>query len=499
MAWYRAGGAGIPASLKSDMNDVLNKKFGTSTTYPPSDWPSDVNLLGPLPEKTASGAIASFSDGADTVPLKSLVFGIEPIQASGTPSPTNPLPISGHNSLTGVHCGKNLLPNKTYQWSANNLILGDDSNQYGIFLQAGTYNLSVTATKEVGLYFQRSTDQSGTTIISSGGSVGVRSGSFTLSESATVKFWAYIGSGVTSENISDIQLEVGNQATTYAPYSAESKKWEFPPFGKNLFDKDAVENDKYLDTTTGLPVTAINYVVSDYIAVKKNVNVYIPNTWTARRWFYDVNKTPTTYLNASSAQVYTPPEDGYIRVSILKTQVDLDTFQIEKSSTATAYEPYQEAYTGSLNALTGAMESTSKKKMLNSLTWNAVDMGTYTLFVANLSDAVRSGVLLMFGMCSTYKVMPDQSTWTDKTCQFQVDGSAYSKVIIRDDDYSSYTGAQFKEAVQGYIIYELATPTEITLDSVNWQTKLGDNNFYSDCGDTDVTYRADIQLALGGN
>ena len=95
MAWYRAGGAGIPASLKSDMNDVLNKKFGTSTTYPPSDWPSDVNLLGPLPEKTASGAIASFSDGADTVPLKSLVFGIEPVQASGTPSPSNPLPISG--------------------------------------------------------------------------------------------------------------------------------------------------------------------------------------------------------------------------------------------------------------------------------------------------------------------------------------------------------------------------------------------------------------------
>ena len=29
MAWYRCGGGGIPSSLKGDMNDVFNKKFGT--------------------------------------------------------------------------------------------------------------------------------------------------------------------------------------------------------------------------------------------------------------------------------------------------------------------------------------------------------------------------------------------------------------------------------------------------------------------------------------
>lgn len=45
--------------------------------------------------------------------------------------------------------------------------------------------------------------------------------------------------------------------------------------------------------------------------------------------------------------------------------------------------------------------------------------------------------------------------------------------------------------------YELATPTEISVDSVNWQSKYGDNNLYCDTGDTECEYRADIALALG--
>lgn len=71
MAYINAyGGGGIPAALKTRMNAVLNKKFGTAKTYEPNEWPDDVNLLGALEEKTTSGAIAHFEDGADGVPLK---------------------------------------------------------------------------------------------------------------------------------------------------------------------------------------------------------------------------------------------------------------------------------------------------------------------------------------------------------------------------------------------------------------------------------------------
>ena len=99
MAYFRCGGgSGLPAGLQSGMDSVLNKKFGTSTTYPPSGWPSDVNLLGPLPVKTASGAIASFSDGADDVPVKSCVVTFTPSGGGGTPS--SPVPITGYTGLT---------------------------------------------------------------------------------------------------------------------------------------------------------------------------------------------------------------------------------------------------------------------------------------------------------------------------------------------------------------------------------------------------------------
>ena len=97
MTWFRCGG--IPVTLKNAMNAVLNKKFGTSSqNYPPNGWPDDVNLMGPLPVKTASGAIASFDDGADGVPVKSCSVSFLPSGGGGTPQ--NPISIQGVSSLT---------------------------------------------------------------------------------------------------------------------------------------------------------------------------------------------------------------------------------------------------------------------------------------------------------------------------------------------------------------------------------------------------------------
>lgn len=97
MTWFRVGGAGVPVSLKNGMNAVLNKKFGTSgQNYPPNQWPDDVNLLGPLPEGTASGPIANFSDGADEVSIKNWIV-------------TLPASLTGYSALNGKKSEKNLL------------------------------------------------------------------------------------------------------------------------------------------------------------------------------------------------------------------------------------------------------------------------------------------------------------------------------------------------------------------------------------------------------
>lgn len=63
-----------------------------------------------LVNEEASGAVASFDDGADDVPVSSLKVALEPIQTgTGDPSPSNIRPISGHSSVTVERTGKNLL------------------------------------------------------------------------------------------------------------------------------------------------------------------------------------------------------------------------------------------------------------------------------------------------------------------------------------------------------------------------------------------------------
>lgn len=58
---------------------------------------------------TVSGEVASFNDGADNMPIKSLIANIEPIQSgSGDPSPSNVRPISGRTGLNESRLGTNL-------------------------------------------------------------------------------------------------------------------------------------------------------------------------------------------------------------------------------------------------------------------------------------------------------------------------------------------------------------------------------------------------------
>lgn len=78
--------------------------------------------------ETETGSIASFSDGADDVPVKDLTVAIEPVQSgSGDPAPDNVRPISGWTGANVTKTGKNLFhttaESKTeygVTWSVNN-------------------------------------------------------------------------------------------------------------------------------------------------------------------------------------------------------------------------------------------------------------------------------------------------------------------------------------------------------------------------------------------
>lgn len=76
--------------------NILRKKFGTAKRQDPADYPAKMNLMGVLEEKTISGSIIAFSDGADDVPLKSCEVTIAPN-------------LSGVSSVGVVQDGKNFI------------------------------------------------------------------------------------------------------------------------------------------------------------------------------------------------------------------------------------------------------------------------------------------------------------------------------------------------------------------------------------------------------
>ena len=91
--------------------NVIRKKDGTQALIDPADYADRINLMGMLEVKTASGAIASISDGADDVPVKSCVVSFTPSGGGGTPS--SPVAIVGCSGLTVTNKDNMTTPTQT--------------------------------------------------------------------------------------------------------------------------------------------------------------------------------------------------------------------------------------------------------------------------------------------------------------------------------------------------------------------------------------------------
>lgn len=226
MAWYRCGGGGVPASVKTDMNAVLNKKFGTSTDYPPADWAPTVNLMGPLPEKTqASASVCSFDDGADDVPTKSLIVTIPPT-------------LSGVSSVTETQTGQNLCQNNLSTETVSGVTITVNAD--------GTITLDGTATARIvrnlvnnfGLKAGNYTLSCGTPLLPTscylninGGGVSVScstntpSKSFTLASDSNMTYVRIdLANGSTFDNLVIYpMLEYGSTAHAYEQYQAPTQ------------------------------------------------------------------------------------------------------------------------------------------------------------------------------------------------------------------------------------------------------------------------------------
>lgn len=213
-------------------------------------------------------------------------------------------------------------------------------------------------------------------------------------------------------------------------------------------------------------------------------------------------KSPTTTSTATA-----PNNACYVALSIYN-ETD-QKVQFEVGSTATTYEPYTgttyniefedsgsplTVYGGTLDTVSGTL----------TVTGAIIDLGT--LSYAYDSSGVRFYAIApqlknmnqwdgAYGYCSHYeKGRIGSGGATDGlTVGFGLYGMY---VYIRDTRYSDVTS--FREAMNGVqLVYEIATPTEISLTPAQIITTLyGKNVIWADSGDIAITYVRDTSIAI---
>lgn len=213
----------------TDVADVIRKKDGTSALIDPADYAERINLMGMLEEKTVSGSIVTFPDGADDVPLKKCEI-------------TLPASLDGYSEVDVVHYGKNLADFSSdtqdgeYHATVSYQNNGASISASGTYSRCAwtiptiigqTYTVSYSGVRdnEYGrVMFNNSATASGTMAY---GVILLTSTEteYTKTFTATSDFLYLIiyNTGNTSagtSTISNLMMEAGSTASTFEPYTA---------------------------------------------------------------------------------------------------------------------------------------------------------------------------------------------------------------------------------------------------------------------------------------
>lgn len=136
------------------------------------------------------------------------------------------------------------------------------------------------------------------------------------------------------------QFELGIYASNYESFGGKLTKvnqvLKLNP-KKNLFDKNAVIKEYYIDYTTGRGMPSAYYCISDYISVSpsskysRKINTHLA--------YYDVDKVFISGMQSSTTQFTTPSNCYFIRVSV-HNNIELDQEQIELGTVSTNHEEF---------------------------------------------------------------------------------------------------------------------------------------------------------------
>lgn len=273
--------AGAAADAKKTGDEIATVKDGFDSLQTDLAQ-TTAEALAAFVTDTASGAIASFPDGADGVPVKSLTVDIEPVQSgSGDPSPTNVRPISGHTSAVVTRTGKNLLNDQSTEigtaWNGN----GNSARARLVIpcLPSTTYVLSMNGSNGLDAIYYRNTPA-----VPAANAGSPATFPQTINTTAN-DHYIVLGFNKTSISQADVnalklQLEIGATATAYESYQGQTV----------TIDLNGTRYGGTLNVETG--VLTVDRAMVDLGTLN----------WTySERYFYATTPYPVPVYNAYSA------------------------------------------------------------------------------------------------------------------------------------------------------------------------------------------------------
>lgn len=493
--------------------------------------------------KTAwSDDIVKISDGADGVPIRSLVADITPTQDLHGQS--NPYPAGG---------GKNLLPITFATNTANGITAAMQTD--------GTVKVTGTATNNteiiIGEVARDNTKSYAVSGSPSGGSTttyrqivrlilndaslqtvsDTGSGYIiptTLQPTATwIRVSIWVANGQTVNLVYKPMVEVGNTVTAFAPYTnicpiSGRTGLTVTRAGKNLL-ADTIINGQV--GSTGGFTASTNRLTN----ANAEVSPVLSDTWLkAGKYTLSCSglKNCTVLSKDASGTIidnfaaswhdlpytFTLTKDAYVVFTVRKSDNSDITAsdyhpQIEYGSTATAYEPYLGAsypvtwqtqagtvYGGTLNVTTGVLKVDRVCVTFTEndawVTAGSVGNGNLRYYVSLpvLPDTTKSGATTMCS-CAVYSA-GNNGAWS--TYNYGTTNNGFFMMKNGDGGAGFTSLDDFKTWVSTHTVqlcYYLATPQVIQLSPTEIKTLKDFNQIYSDIGKLTITYIADTEDA----
>lgn len=482
---------------KADKTYVDVQLDGKASTQSVSDLVDDVYDI--YPTDTASGVIANFPDGANSVPVKSLTVAIEPVQD-----------LHGYDSPWPAGGGKNLLDPSTVSALGNTVWFCEPN---GFLFNGGvSYTFSVSNVDDVDSIAIYATDKSTRLAYSTGSTR--QSVTYTPTEDTYGLPRLYRVTAITQAIVDGTMIEVGSSRTTYAPYSniCPISGWtgaNVTRTGFNAWDEQTelgTINSSGENTPSTTTLRTVNY-----IPVLPGKTYYYKSIETAGLRFYDANKIFKSSATGTKNATFTVPLGCYyLRFVILSGYGTTYNHDISinypatdtqyhaghvSTSTITFPNPPGTVYGGTLDVTTGVLTVDRAMADLGTFTYTRMELPApvtgrgYVFRASNFNMKTNSTKCV----CSEY---PYLGSYIPLGTHDKAVGYIYAKnICVRDDDYTDAT--DFATAMSGVqLVYELETPITYTLTPQEVSTLLGQNNIWADAGDTTVEYRANTSAYI---